>query len=173
MTAARPCPSYPSTQNILARQPGPEVAEQLAVYQQNLKEKQRQLKAMNKELEMYKSQADEHKYDIQRLGEQLDKLKQQYFARMRAASREQHGQSFGGDGGGGGGGGDDDYDQEAALQAYMATQSRDGDGVQQPSLEGDEATKGPLDSQALTGERQPAAEGEGAADGGTKGSGPH
>ena len=39
---------------ILARQPGPEVVEQLAVYQQSLKQKQKQLKAMTMELNMYK-----------------------------------------------------------------------------------------------------------------------
>jgi hypothetical protein len=36
-----------------ARQPGPEVAEQLSVYQQNLREKTRQMKAMASELNMY------------------------------------------------------------------------------------------------------------------------
>ena len=40
-------------QNILARQPGPEVAEQLQIYQQTLKDKNRQLKAMASELNMY------------------------------------------------------------------------------------------------------------------------
>ena len=45
---------YVELKNILARQPGPEVAEQLSVYQQNLKEKAKQMKAMNSELEMYK-----------------------------------------------------------------------------------------------------------------------
>ena len=44
---------YVELKNILARQPGPEVAEQLSVYQQNLKEKTRQMKAMASELNMY------------------------------------------------------------------------------------------------------------------------
>jgi chromosome segregation ATPase len=47
---------YVELKNILARQPGPEVAEQLAVYQQNLKDKLKQMKAMKAELEMYKAQ---------------------------------------------------------------------------------------------------------------------
>ena len=42
--------------NILARQPGPEVAMQLSVYQQNLKEKTKQMKAMAAELNMYQAQ---------------------------------------------------------------------------------------------------------------------
>ena len=40
---------YVELKNILARQPGPEVAEQLSVYQHNLKEKTRQMKAMASE----------------------------------------------------------------------------------------------------------------------------
>eukprot|EP00960_Hanusia_phi_P029248 747857-Hanusia_phi.AAC.1 len=35
---------YVELKNILARQPGPEVAEQLSIYQQNLREKTRQMK---------------------------------------------------------------------------------------------------------------------------------
>ena len=47
---------YIELKNILARQPGPEVAEQLSVYQQNLREKTRQMKAMASELNMYQAQ---------------------------------------------------------------------------------------------------------------------
>ena len=43
-------------QNILARQPGPEVAEQLSTYQGNLREKTKQMKAMASELNMYQAQ---------------------------------------------------------------------------------------------------------------------
>merc|ERR1719238_1803496 len=53
--------------NILARQPGPEVAEQLSVYQQNFKEKTRQMKSMAAELNMFQAQTNEFKYEIQRL----------------------------------------------------------------------------------------------------------
>ena len=35
---------YIELKQILARQPGPEVAEQLSIYQQNLKEKTKQMK---------------------------------------------------------------------------------------------------------------------------------
>merc|ERR1711998_629329 len=41
---------YVELKNILARQPGPEVAEQLSVYQTNLREKKKQMKAMAAEL---------------------------------------------------------------------------------------------------------------------------
>ena len=47
---------YVELKNILARQPGPEVAEQLSVYQTNLREKTKQMKAMAAELNMYHSQ---------------------------------------------------------------------------------------------------------------------
>ncbi len=47
---------YMELKNILARQPGPEVAEQLSVYQANLREKTKQMKAMASELNMYQAQ---------------------------------------------------------------------------------------------------------------------
>merc|ERR1712070_998046 len=74
---------YVELKNILARQPGPEVAEQIAVYQQNLKEKQKQMKAMSSELEMYKSQLSEYKFEIERLNEQMQGIKEQWFQQMR------------------------------------------------------------------------------------------
>lgn len=40
-------------------QPGPEVAEQLSIYQASLKEKTRQMKAMASELNMYQAQVME------------------------------------------------------------------------------------------------------------------
>merc|ERR1711934_285877 len=75
--------------NILARQPGPEVAEQLSVYQQNLKEKAKQMKAMNSELEMYKSQLGEYKYELEQLGGEMEEVKQQWFSSMREQAAAQ------------------------------------------------------------------------------------
>jgi hypothetical protein len=46
---------YIELKNILAKQSGPEVAEKLQVYQQNLKERTNQLKEMVKELKSYQS----------------------------------------------------------------------------------------------------------------------
>merc|ERR1712224_1067355 len=62
--------------NILARQPGPEVAEQLSVYQQNFKEKTRQMKSMAAELNMFQAQTNEFKYEIQRLEQENSDLAQ-------------------------------------------------------------------------------------------------
>jgi preprotein translocase subunit Sec63 len=47
---------YVELKNILARQPGPEVAEQLSTYQANVREKNKQMKAMASELNMYQCQ---------------------------------------------------------------------------------------------------------------------
>ena len=74
---------YVELKNILSRQPGPEVAEQLTVYQSNLKEKHKQMRAMNSELEMYKAQVNEYKYEIERLNGDMKHIKEEYFKRMR------------------------------------------------------------------------------------------
>lgn len=71
---------YVELKHILARQPGPEVAEQLHVYQQTLKEKTKQMKAMSSELNMYESQVNEYKYEVDRLARQLHDVKKKYFA---------------------------------------------------------------------------------------------
>ena len=47
---------YVELKNILARQPGPEVAEQVALYQGSLRDKTKQLKAMASELNMCQAQ---------------------------------------------------------------------------------------------------------------------
>jgi len=74
---------YIELKNILARQPGPEVAEQLSVYQQNLREKTRQMKAMASELNMYQAQVNEYKYEIERLTRELQDVKRRYFEQKR------------------------------------------------------------------------------------------
>lgn len=70
---------YVELKNLLARQPGPEVAEQLSIYQQNLKEKTSQMKAMAAELNMYQAQVNEYKYEIERLTRELQEMKRRYF----------------------------------------------------------------------------------------------
>ena len=47
---------YVELKHILARQPGPEVAEQIQIYQVSLKEKTKQMKSMASELNMYEAQ---------------------------------------------------------------------------------------------------------------------
>lgn len=48
---------YVELKQILARQPGHQVAEQLQSYQQKLKEKTKEMKSLASELNMYESQA--------------------------------------------------------------------------------------------------------------------
>ena len=79
---------YVELKNILARQPGPEVAEQLSVYQQNLKEKTRQMKAMASELNMYQAQINEYKYEIERLSRELQEVKRKYYEVKRRSAVE-------------------------------------------------------------------------------------
>eukprot|EP00002_Diphylleia_rotans_P004987 TRINITY_DN1392_c1_g3_i1.p1 TRINITY_DN1392_c1_g3~~TRINITY_DN1392_c1_g3_i1.p1 ORF type:complete len:887 (-),score=260.76 TRINITY_DN1392_c1_g3_i1:165-2825(-) len=74
---------YVELKNILARQPGPEVAEQLNIYQQTLKEKTRQMKAMASELNMYQARVNEYKYEIERLARELQDIKKKYYEQKK------------------------------------------------------------------------------------------
>jgi predicted RNase H-like nuclease (RuvC/YqgF family) len=74
---------YQELKSILARQPGPEVAEQLTVYQNNLKKKTAQLKAMASELNMYQAQVNEYKYEQEKLARELTEMKRKYYQQKR------------------------------------------------------------------------------------------
>lgn len=74
---------YQELKGILSRQPGPEVAEQLTVYQQNLKKKTAQMKAMASELNMYQAQVNEYKYEQERLTRELTEMKRKYYLQKR------------------------------------------------------------------------------------------
>jgi predicted nucleic acid-binding Zn ribbon protein len=74
---------YSELKAILARQPGPEVAEQLNVYQNNLKTKTRQMKSMAAEVNMYQAQVNEYKYELERVSRELTEYKRKYFQQKR------------------------------------------------------------------------------------------
>ncbi|CAF1523801.1 unnamed protein product [Rotaria sp. Silwood1] len=74
---------YAELKRILARQPGPEVAEQLSIYQETLKAKTKQLKSLASEVNMYESQIDEYKYEIDKLNKQLTEVRQKYFLQKK------------------------------------------------------------------------------------------
>jgi chromosome segregation ATPase len=74
---------YNELKSILARQPGPEVAEQLSTYQLNLKNKNRQMKAMASELNMYQAQVNEYKYEIEKLSRDVQDMKRKYYQQKR------------------------------------------------------------------------------------------
>merc|ERR1719462_622990 len=79
---------YMELKQILARQPGPEVAEQLSVYQQNLKTKTKQMTAMSSELNMYVAQVQDYKYDIERLSRELQDVKKKYFMQKKKEQQQ-------------------------------------------------------------------------------------
>merc|ERR1719198_2435896 len=71
---------YVELKAILARQPGPEVAEQLNLYQANLAEKTKQLKAMSAQLQLHRQQVGDLKIDQENLISKLATQKKRYFA---------------------------------------------------------------------------------------------
>merc|ERR1711907_269956 len=66
---------YHELKSILASQPGPEVAESVAQYQQSLKEKTKGMKSMAAELNMYHAQVNDYKDEIERLTRELQDMK--------------------------------------------------------------------------------------------------
>ena len=73
---------YIELKNVLGRQPGPEVAEQLALYESSLREKNAQMKAMSAELDMYKQQVAEFRSDIDQLAHELDTTKEEWLQKQ-------------------------------------------------------------------------------------------
>jgi len=74
---------YVECKNILARQPGPEVAEQLSSYQQALRDRTKSMKATASELNMLQSQVGEYKFEIERLTRELQDTKRRYYETKR------------------------------------------------------------------------------------------
>lgn len=74
---------YMELKQILARQPGPEVAEQVQLYQQTLKDKTKRLKSMASELNMYEAQVKEYQYELERLSKELQEAKKKYYMQKR------------------------------------------------------------------------------------------
>lgn len=70
---------YIELKTILARQPGPEVAEQLNVYQQDLRQKNATMKRMASELNMTSTTISEQKYEVERLNREVQDAKKKYF----------------------------------------------------------------------------------------------
>ena len=79
---------YLELKNILARQPGPEVAEQLSIYQQGLRDKTKSMKAMASELNMYQAQVNESKYEMEKLTRGLQDVKRKYYEQKRKGTLE-------------------------------------------------------------------------------------
>lgn len=70
---------YLEMRNLLSKQPGPEVVEEVGKQQNSLKEKTKQMKAMAAELNMYHAQLNDYKDEIERLTKELQDTKRRYF----------------------------------------------------------------------------------------------
>merc|ERR1712228_207180 len=68
---------------ILEKQPGPEVMEQLEVYQENFAAKMKQMKAMHSELSTYQTQVSDYKDEIERITRELQEVKNKYFVQKK------------------------------------------------------------------------------------------
>merc|ERR1711920_99315 len=79
---------YVQLKNIIARQPGPEVAEQLSWYSKNLKEKTAHMKQMAAELDMYHNQVQDLRDETERHNKDFANVKQAYFQKLRQQMRE-------------------------------------------------------------------------------------
>merc|ERR1712182_110520 len=58
--------AYTALKTVLARQPGPEIAEQVVLYKDNLSQKSRQMRAMVTEVKTYQAQVNEYKDEVSR-----------------------------------------------------------------------------------------------------------
>ena len=75
---------YMELKKVIARQPGPEVEEQVLVYQQTFKDKVKQFNSMNEELSMYREQVKVFKADLSKIDTELDRTKKRWFKVRRA-----------------------------------------------------------------------------------------
>ena len=76
---------YVELKNVISRQPGPEVEEQILVYQQTHKDKTKQLAAMNQELEMYMEQVQAFKNDIADCDQKMSRMNKAWMRRLKKA----------------------------------------------------------------------------------------
>lgn len=74
---------YSELKNIIARQPGPEIDEQIFVYQQTYKDKNKQLHAMDEELSMYRQQVQIFRSEIADIDDELKKVKKNWMKQQR------------------------------------------------------------------------------------------
>ncbi|XP_025103607.1 cilia- and flagella-associated protein 58-like [Pomacea canaliculata] len=70
---------YVELRAVLERQPGPEIIEQLAVYQRVLRNKNKQLKQLTAELNMFETDTKLQKHDINKMEKEVTDLKKKYY----------------------------------------------------------------------------------------------
>ena len=116
-----------------------QVAEQLQIYQDNLSEKQKQLKAMTAELNMHRSQVSDLKLDQEHLVQLLAQLKKKYFEqkqlerRQRATGAAYGGGPTGGVDGGGEFDGGEYFGNDGGMEGTLAPTQAFGDGGAAPA----------------------------------------
>ncbi|NWY64120.1 CFA58 protein, partial [Erithacus rubecula] len=74
---------YVELRRALARQPGPEAAEQLQQFRNTLRDKTKQIKVLSSELSVCETQSKEYKHEIERLNNELLEVKKKYLAQKR------------------------------------------------------------------------------------------
>ncbi|XP_042286993.1 fasciculation and elongation protein zeta-1 isoform X4 [Thunnus maccoyii] len=79
---------YVELKHILARQPGPEAAEQLQHCQWTIRERTKKLKALIAELRVVDSKMNEYKSENQRLANELANIKKKYLSQKKLHSEQ-------------------------------------------------------------------------------------
>ena len=70
--------------DIMEKQPGVDVARELSLYKQRLRETTRKMKSIASELNMFHSQVNEYKDEIERQTKELQEYKRKYYEKKRA-----------------------------------------------------------------------------------------
>jgi len=76
-------------EKILKRQPGPDLAEKLNLYQDELRKKEVQMKSMASEMNMYMFQVKESKYEAERVSRDLSELRKRYYSIKKKEQKKQ------------------------------------------------------------------------------------
>lgn len=77
---------YVELKSVIARQPGPEVAEQLNVYQDSLQKKSGQMRAMKLSLKHFQDQVEQYKSRYEELTSDLEHLTKVYVAKKKKST---------------------------------------------------------------------------------------
>jgi chromosome segregation ATPase len=78
---------YVELKSVIARQPGPEVAEQLNVYQDSLQKKSGQMRAMKLSLRHFQEQVEQYKSRYEELSSELDHLTKVFVSKKKGSSK--------------------------------------------------------------------------------------
>jgi hypothetical protein len=78
---------YVELKRVVARQPGPEAAEQLRLYASTLRDKKNKFKAIKGELKIYQAKVYDLKYEISKQSQDMRLVKLSYFEKRRRETR--------------------------------------------------------------------------------------